>query len=122
TLQLNQGPSIGSNDTIGEPVFSEIGFYAGVAETDWSWNPSLADFDNDGYRDLIITNGYPSDVTDHDFGAYAQKASPFTTRQQLIDQMPQIKIANYAFRNTNGLQFEDATGKWGLNEPCFSSG
>lgn len=122
TLQLNQGPSIGSNDTIGEPVFSEIGFYAGVAETDWSWNPSLADFDNDGYRDLIITNGYPRDVTDHDFGAYAQKASPFTTRQQLIDQMPQIKIANYAFRNTNGLQFEDATGKWGLNEPCFSSG
>ncbi|HRO45767.1 VCBS repeat-containing protein [Agriterribacter sp.] len=122
TLQLNQGPSIGNNDTIGEPVFSEIGFYAGVAETDWSWNPSLADFDNDGYRDIIITNGYPRDVTDHDFSAYRQKASPSTTRQQLIDQIPQIKIANYVFRNTNGLQFENVTGQWGLDEPGFSSG
>ncbi|HRP57806.1 VCBS repeat-containing protein [Agriterribacter sp.] len=122
TLQLNQGPSIGGNDTIGEPVFSDIGFYAGVAETDWSWTPSLADFDNDGYRDLIITNGYPRDVTDHDFSAYAQKASPFTTKQQLIDQMPQIKIANYAFRNANGLQFEDVTAQWGLDEPGFSGG
>lgn len=122
TLQLNQGPSIGSHDTIEEPVFSDIGFYAGVAETDWSWNPSLADFDNDGYRDMIITNGYPRDVTDHDFSAYAQKASPFTTKQQLIDQMPQIKIANYAFRNTNGLQFENITRQWGLDEPGFSGG
>jgi hypothetical protein len=122
TLQLNQGPSVGSNDTIGEPVFGDIGFYAGVAETDWSWNPSLADFDNDGYRDIIVTNGYPRDVTDHDFSAYAQKASPFTTKQQIIDEMPQIKIANYAFRNTNGLQFENVTGQWGLDEPGFSGG
>ena len=47
------------NDSIGDPVFSDIGFFAGIAETDWSWTPLVTDFDNDGYRDIIITNGYP---------------------------------------------------------------
>ena len=122
TLQLNQGPVLRTMDSIGEPVFSEIGFLAGVAETDWSWNPNLADFDNDGYRDMIITNGYPRDVTDHDFAAFRQKASPTVTKQQIIDQMPQIKIPNYAFRNNGTLQFENVTHQWGLAEPCFSSG
>ena len=122
TLQLNQGPAMRTMDSIGEPVFSEIGFFAGVAETDWSWNPNLADFDNDGYRDMIITNGYPRDVTDHDFGAFRQKASPAVTKQQLINQMPQIKIPNYAFRNNGALQFENVTRQWGLSEPGFSSG
>src|SRR5207244_3924087 len=48
TLQWNQGPRVGSRDSIGAPVFSEIAFYAGMAETDWSWTPMIADFDNDG--------------------------------------------------------------------------
>jgi hypothetical protein len=67
TLQINRGPRVGQNDTIGAPVFSEISFYGGIAETDWSWAPVVADFDNDGNRDVIITNGFPKDVTDHDF-------------------------------------------------------
>ena len=74
TLQLNQGPVLNAGDSIGEPVFSDIGFLAGVAETDWSWNPSIADFDNDGNRDIIITNGYPRDVTDHDFAAFRRSS------------------------------------------------
>jgi hypothetical protein len=122
TLQLNQGPTVMGNDSIGDPVFSDIGFYSGVAETDWSWNPSIADFDNDGNRDILITNGYPRDVTDHDFGAFRRAASAGTSKKVLIDQIPQIKIPNCAFRNAGNLHFEDMTTRWGLEEPSFSNG
>jgi hypothetical protein len=122
TLQLNQGPTVKGNDSIGDPVFSDISFYAGVAETDWSWNPSIADFDNDGNRDILITNGYPRDVTDHDFGAFRRTASAGTSKKELIAQIPQIKIPNSAFRNTGDLHFENTTIPWGLEEPSFSNG
>lgn len=122
TLQLNQGPVIESNDTIGDPVFSDVGFFAGVAETDWSWNPSIADFDNDGLRDIIITNGYPRDVTDQDFLTYRQKVFKKVTKKDLINEIPSIKVPNYAFRNTGKLKFENVTQAWGLGEPSFSSG
>jgi hypothetical protein len=122
TLQLNMGPSVLENDSIGDPVFGDISFFAGVAETDWSWNPSLADFDNDGWRDIIITNGYPRDVTDHDFAAYRSQSGKTATKRQLIDQMPQIRINNYAFRNNHDLHFQDVTVQWGLDQPSFSNG
>jgi hypothetical protein len=122
TLQLNQGSSRNSNDSIGDPVFSDIAFYAGVAETDWSWNASMADFDNDGYRDIIITNGYPRDVTDHDFAAFRRVSASYVTKQELIDEIPQIKIPNYAFQNTGSLKFNNVTNEWGLDQPSFSNG
>lgn len=122
TLQLNNG--FFTIDTSSQllPSFSDISFYAGVAQTDWSWNPSLADIDNDGYKDLLITNGYPRDVTDHDFGVYRSKAYESATKKEIIDQIPQIKIRNYAYRNTGRLQFENVTTNWGFNEPSFSNG
>ena len=58
-LQLNQGARKNEGDSVGAPIFSDIGFYAGIAETDWSWTPLAVDFDNDGWRDIVITNGYP---------------------------------------------------------------
>lgn len=122
TLQLNQGPCIGNNDSLGGPVFSDIGFMAGVAETDWSWSPSVADFDNDGFRDIIITNGYPRDVTDRDFIAFRAMASPTVPKQDLIKEIPQIKVPNYAFRNNGKLQFENVTDAWGMDQPSFSYG
>lgn len=122
TLQVNQGPVIGNNDTIGDPVFSDMGFYAGVAETDWSWTPSLADFDNDGLRDIIITNGYPRDVTDHDFLVYHQNSYKTATKQELINKIPSIKVPNYAFRNTGNLKFQQVTQAWGIGDPSFSTG
>lgn len=122
TLQLNQGPRINGNDSVGEPVFSDISFYAGVAETDWSWNASIADFDNDGNKDIIITNGYPRDVTDHDFAAFRRISQSFVSKQELIDEIPQIKIPNYAFQNTGGLKFKNVTNEWGLDQPSFSDG
>ncbi|MBX3256168.1 MAG: VCBS repeat-containing protein [Chitinophagaceae bacterium] len=122
TLQLNRGPRMLEHDSAGAPVFSEIGFLAGVAGTDWSWSPLLADFDNDGFRDLMITNGYPRDVTDHDFAVFSQNAPPQISKKELIDQIPQIRIHNYAFRNKGGIGFEDMTVEWGLDKPCFSGG
>ncbi|MBD1394419.1 FG-GAP-like repeat-containing protein [Mucilaginibacter glaciei] len=122
TLQLNQGPRLGQNDSIGAPVFSEIAFLSGVAQTDWSWGPMITDFDNDGFRDIVVTNGYPRDVTDHDFITFREESYAVATKKQVLDQIPVVKIPNYAFRNTGTLQFEDVSKKWGVDEPSFSNG
>jgi len=122
TLQLNQGPSMGEDNQVGHPVFSEIGFLSGVAQTDWSWTPMVTDFDNDGYRDIIVTNGYPRDVTDHDFIAYRSNAFLITPKKEVLSQIPSVKIHNYAFRNHGGLLFSDVSKDWGLGIPSFSNG
>jgi len=122
TLQLNQGPRVGQNDSIGKPAFSEIGFMSGVAQTDWSWTPLITDFNNDGYKDIIITNGYPKDVTDHDFITFRNNAYLIATKKQVIGQIPAVKIHNYAFRNKDGITFEDVSDNWGLSLPTFSNG
>lgn len=122
TLQINQGPTVLENDTIGHPVFSDLSYLAGIDETDWSWTPSVADFDNDGNRDIIITNGFPKDVTDHDFMAFRQKAMMLTSKAELLGQIPKVKIANYAFRNNGNLGFENVTKIWGFDAPSFSNG
>ncbi|HVY76348.1 MAG TPA: VCBS repeat-containing protein [Puia sp.] len=122
TLQLNLGNQMAGNDSVGDPLFAEIGFLAGVAQTDWSWNASLADFDNDGDRDLIVTNGYPRDVTDHDFAAFRHQQSSHISKKDLIAEIPQIKIPNYAFRNNGDLTFTNATDDWGFGKPCYSTG
>ncbi|HEY9197676.1 MAG TPA: VCBS repeat-containing protein, partial [Mucilaginibacter sp.] len=122
TLQINQGPRVGQNDSIGAPVFSETAFLSNVGQTDWSWGPMLTDFDNDGLRDLVITNGYPRDVTDHDFITFRDRAYAIASSKQILDQIPIVKIPNYAFKNTDGLQFADVTKDWGLSTPSFSNG
>lgn len=122
TLQLNQGPRLGQNDSVGAPVFSEAAFLSGVAQTDWSWGPMITDFDNDGLRDIIITNGYPRDVTDHDFIVFRNSAFSIASDKQILDQIPIVKIPNYAFKNSTGVQFTDVTKDWGLTTPSFSNG
>ena len=122
TLQLNQGPRVGPRDSIGSPAFSEIGFLSGIAQTDWSWTPLLADFTNDGYRDLIITNGYPKDVTDHDFIAFRDQPFGTISKQKLLEQIPVVKLHNYAYQNKGDLTFSDVTTAWGLDKPTFSNG
>src|SRR5690606_7546274 len=122
TLQLNQGPCIIEGDSVGHPVFSEIGFMSGIAETDWSWAPLVADFDNDGFRDIVVTNGFPKDVTDHDFIVYRDEAFAKTSKQEIIRQIPEVKLPNYAFRNSGDLTFDDVSDSWGLTRPGFSTG
>lgn len=122
TLQINQGPSVNENDSIGEPVFSDISFFSGIAETDWSWTPLITDFDNDGFRDLVVTNGFPRDVTDHDFIAFRRESGTIASEEYLLEQIPKVKLHNYAFRNRGDLKFDDVTDQWGLPTPSFSNG
>jgi hypothetical protein len=122
TLQINQGMIKTGKDTAAMPVFSDVAFYAGVAETDWSWTPMVADFDNDGFRDIIITNGFPKDITDHDFMTYRVNASSVASKQDILEQIPMVKLHNYAFRNNGNLSFSDQSSNWGLSTPSFSNG
>ncbi len=122
TLQLNQGPRVNADDSIGDPIFSDVGYFSGIAETDWSWTPLVADFDNDGLRDIIITNGFPRDVTDHDFITYRQESSPLTPISTMLAQIPEVKLHNYAFVNKGNCNFNNVTYSWGLSKPSFSNG
>ncbi|HTI11962.1 MAG TPA: VCBS repeat-containing protein [Puia sp.] len=121
-LQWNRGPRPGLHDSIGAPVFSDIGFYAGIAETDWSWTPLAADFDNDGYRDLIITNGYPKDVTDHDFTSFLNQSAGIASKNDILSRIPQVKLHKYAYHNEGDLHFSDVSRDWGLMTTAFSNG
>lgn len=126
TLQINQGvrPS-GNTSGANVPVFSEVSMLAGVAETEWSWSPLLADFDHDGHRDLLVTNGFPRDVTDRDFTNYYSGVNNLLTdamRKELTEKMPQVKVSDYAFRGRGDGTFENVTDRWGMAEPGFSNG
>ncbi|MBC2840283.1 FG-GAP-like repeat-containing protein [Robiginitalea sp. SC105] len=118
TLQIANG----TDPATGLPVYSETGMFAGIQETDWSWAPLFADYDNDGWQDLLITNGFPKDVTDRDFGDFRVTASRLVSKEKLIEAIPEIKIPNFAFRNMSNLTFKDVTEEWGLNFGTFSNG
>lgn len=122
TFQLNRGLVPLPGDTAFAPVFSDISFYTGTAETDWSWSVLLSDGNNDGRRDIFITNGYPRDVTDHDFAAFRKQQDKKVNKQALIDQIPQVKLPNYAYENKGDLRFENSTVKWGMGQSTFSNG
>jgi hypothetical protein len=118
-LQLNNG-----NNT-----FSDIGYLAGVYATDWSWSSLLADFDNDGYRDLFVGNGYRKDITDQDFIAYSKDLAMFSTDanrmksiRQEIEKLPGVRKPNFLFRNNGDLTFSDKAAEWGLDQPSYSNG
>ncbi|MAN88414.1 MAG: hypothetical protein CL555_16865 [Algoriphagus sp.] len=102
--------------------FSEIGMYAGIYQTDWSWSPLFGDVDNDGQRDLLVTNGFPRDITDKDFANYRADVGSIATVRQLLDSIPIVKIPNYAFKNQGDLTFKDTGKDWGLDKPSFSNG
>jgi len=125
-LQVNLGKA-----PDGRMVFSEIGQLAGVHSTDWSWSPLLADLDNDGWRDLFITNGYLRDITDLDFVVYnnniarsaSQKPDEINRHiRQGALTLPAITKANRFFRNRRDLTFEDVTAPWFGEEKSLSNG
>lgn len=123
TLQLNQGMTPG-----GRLAFSEIGQLAGIYKTDWSWSALLSDYDNDGYQDLLVTNGYGRDVTDLDYIVYAA-SSPFGTPAAKKEKdkastaaLKEVLVHNYIFRNNHDLTFTDQSLPWGMTEPSISNG
>jgi len=112
-------------------TFSEIGRMAGVHATDWSWSALLADLNNDGHKDIYVTNGIYQDLMDQDYinyytsdpkiiGAIRNREEGAILR--LIDQMPSNPIPNYAFENNTDLTFSKKTVEWGLATPSFSNG
>lgn len=113
-LQLNSGLSNGKG-------FSEIGQMAGVYQTEWSWSPLFADFDNDGWKDLFITNGFPKDITDKDFAHYRAEATNLASTRMLLDSIPVVKIPHYAFKNNSNLTFADVSKQWGISVSSFSN-
>ncbi|MCO6477247.1 MAG: VCBS repeat-containing protein [Phaeodactylibacter sp.] len=106
----------------GDGTFSEVGQLAGLHQTEWSWSPLWADFDNDGDRDFVVTNGFPKDITDRDFVSFRTEVGPYATDQYLLEKVPSVKVSNYAYRNDGGLKFTDVTKGWGMDYPSFSNG
>jgi enediyne biosynthesis protein E4 len=119
TLQLNRGLI---QDTI--LAFSDIAPLAGIEATDWSWSPLLADFDNDGFKDLFVANGIVRRPNDLDYINYisGDSAQRFLSDQEMIDKMPSGKVANYFFRNNGDLTFSDASSNWIGSKPGLSNG
>ena len=117
-LQLNRG----------DGTFAEIGQLAGVSATDWSWSALFADLDNDGWRDLHVTNGYRRDYTNLDFIKYMDDFVAEKGRLQredvleLLQKMPASDLNNFAFRNDAGEGFTPVTEQWGLARPSNSNG
>ncbi len=120
SLQLNNGVT-----TDGDVTFSEIARLAGVAYTDWSWSALFGDFDNDGYKDIFITNGYPKAVNDFDYQTAVFRARQVGDTERALKQLRELQSypgTNYVFRNRGDLTFDDRTNAWGLDRPGFSYG
>ncbi|WKN33910.1 VCBS repeat-containing protein [Porifericola rhodea] len=116
-----------------QPSFSEVGQMSGVSNTDWSWAALLADYDNDGWKDLFVTNGYVRDFTNMDFmkymGDYLKRREGNLMRKDILElvyQMPSSNVVNYIYKNEGGQSavntFSDKTTSWGMRIPSNSNG
>jgi hypothetical protein len=114
----------------GNGTFSDIAQMAGVARTDWSWSPLIADLDLDGSKDIYVTNGLFKDVTNQDYLAFLASRETMIQAasgkrvdfRRLVDAMSSTKLPNYAFRNNGDLTFANEGAAWGLDTPSFSNG
>ncbi|MFT5217698.1 MAG: hypothetical protein ACI83H_002839 [Glaciecola sp.] len=114
-LQLNNG-----NGT-----YSEIAQLAGIAKTDWSWAPLIADFDNDGLKDVFITNGIHHDLSNQDFRDQMRQnimRRKKMTLEEAISMMPSDKLQNYIYKNNGDLTFSNASNSWGITQKINSNG
>ena len=119
TMQLNNG-----NGT-----YSEIANYTGTAETEWSWAPVFADFDNDGWKDLYVTNGLKRDITDWDYKVFvldsiskAMNSGKSVDLNSWLQSIPSVPTKNYFYHNNGSLKFDNYTDVWSDAPASFSSG
>jgi hypothetical protein len=118
-LQLNNGNG----------NYSEIGYHAGVAETDWTWAPLIADYDNNGWKDIYITNGLKRDISDWDYREfYMDSIAKLMNKGQSVNleewfkNIPSVRIKNYIYHNNGSLQFDNFSDKWSDEPASFSNG
>ena len=118
-LQLNNG-----NGT-----FSEIGQLAGIARTDWSWSPLLADYDKDGWKDLFVSNGYGKNYLDMDVIGYVVEEKLMARRENremvpldILEGIPDLMSTNYMYKNNRGLTFSNVSYEWGFEGQTLSNG
>jgi len=115
---------------LGNTSFSEIAHLAGVSDTEWSWGGLLADFDNDGHKDIFVSNGIKGATNNMDFIQFIsndliqKKIDKGMSVQdlELTKKIPETKVPNYFFKNLGNLKFEDTTKEWFNQEPTFSNG
>jgi hypothetical protein len=113
----------------GTGTFSEVGQFSGISNTDWSWSALFADLDNDGLKDLFITNGYMRDYNNQDFlhymDNYVRTSGGKLKREDLLNlvkSMPSTELNNYVYKNLGNLQFENEVKNWGFDQPSNSHG
>ena len=113
----------------GSHGFSEIGQMSGISNTDWSWSALIADYDNDGWQDLYVTNGYKRDYTNMDFLLYAadtkvsaQKSGKNLDVAEILNKMPEVKIPNFIFKNNKNATFSTTLNHWMKPAPSMSNG
>jgi hypothetical protein len=113
----------------GDGTFYEIGQVAGISNTDWSWAALFADFDNDGWKDLFVSNGYLRDYNNMDFlkymDNYVQTSGGRLKREDLLSMvknMPSSNLTNYIYKNEGNLTFGNVTKDWGFNQSANSNG
>ena len=114
-LQLNNG----------NKTFSEIGQFSGIAKTDWSWAPLIADFNNDGFNDVFITNGIENDLSNQDFRNSMRKNIKNRKKvslEEAIGMIPSTKLANYMFTNNADYTFKDVSVDFGFDAKINSNG
>lgn len=114
---------------LGGKKFAEIASQAGVAATDWSWSALLADYDNDGHKDIFVTNGIPRRPNNLDYIKFLANDSlrraignPQEIDRQSVALMPEGKVHNYIFKGEKDYRFSNRSAEWGFDEPDFSNG
>lgn len=124
TLQLGNGVN-----SKGDVIFSEIARLAEIAHTNWSWSALFGDYDNDGHKDIMITNGYPKAVNDYDYLTDLNNAGQFGLREivkekelEILKNVHSYEVPNYIFRNEGDLTFSDKSSDWAFDEAGFSYG
>lgn len=124
TLQIHNG--FLENDLL---PFSEVGYLSEVYNTDWSWTPLMADFDNDGDRDIFVSNGYGKDITDLDFINFTTQANAFGSKRKIqqhlfetIQKMEEVRMPNFIYENEGNLKFINQSGQWIPDNLSISNG
>ena len=115
TLQINTGLE----------TFSDIGNMAGIAFTDWSWASLMVDLDNDGLKDILVSNGIKKDVDNNDYKMKLSNLKNDISAEdlfQLSKDAPSQPISNYAFKNLGDFKFKKVSKEWGFDIPSFSNG